>query len=106
MGSESHFSACHVSRATGLLMLVPRACSQVTMNNTLCLGVFLMVIHQAGLPWVYSSEVAVILGATCLVGGLGLSRDTFRAAWALPALALYPLSLGAVWWLDTALGWQ
>jgi len=40
------------------------------------------------------------------VGGLGLTRDTFRAAWALPALALYPLSLGAVWWLDTYLGWQ
>jgi hypothetical protein len=45
-------------------------------------------------------------GVTLLVGGLGLTRDTFRAAWALPALALYPLSLGAVWWLDTYLGWQ
>ena len=76
------------------------------MNNTLCLGVFLLVIHRAGLPWVYSSEVAVILGATALVGGVGLTRDTFRAAWALPALALYPLSLGAVWCLDTFLGWQ
>lgn len=36
---------------------------QVTMNNTLCLGVFLLVIYQQRLPWVYSSEVAVILGA-------------------------------------------
>lgn len=43
---------------------------------------------------------------TLLVGSVGLTRDTFRAAWALPALALYPLSLGAVWWLDTYLGWQ
>ena len=37
---------------------------QVTMNNTLCLGVFLLVIYQQRLPWVYSSEVAVILGAS------------------------------------------
>ena len=40
-------------------------------------------------------------------GGGRLKRSSFHRAWALLALALYPhLSLGAVWWLDTALGWQ
>ena len=35
----------------------------VTMNNTLCLGLFLLVIHLQDLPWTYSSEVAVTVGA-------------------------------------------
>lgn len=29
----------------------------VTMNNTLCLGLFLLVMHIRDLPWRYSSEV-------------------------------------------------
>ncbi len=33
------------------------------MNNTLCLGVFLLVIYRQRLPWVWSSEVACIVGA-------------------------------------------
>jgi hypothetical protein len=55
---------------------------------------------------VYSSEVTVIVASTLAVGALGMSRSSFRAAWALPALALYPLSLGGVYLLDTLLGWQ
>ncbi|KAK9842030.1 hypothetical protein WJX81_004927 [Elliptochloris bilobata] len=102
--SSLRFAARKRPRAISLTL--SQIYGAVTMNNTLCLGVFLLVIHLAGLPWVYSSEVAVILGATALVGSVGLTHDTFRAAWALPALALYPLSLGAVWWLDTFLGWQ
>lgn len=57
-------------------------------------------------PRVYSSEVAVIVAATLAVGALGASRSSFRAGWALPALALYPLSLGGVYLLDALLGWQ
>ena len=34
----------------------------MTMNNTLCLGLFLLVMHARGLRWEYSSEVIVILG--------------------------------------------
>ncbi|WIA37902.1 hypothetical protein OEZ86_001279 [Tetradesmus obliquus] len=78
----------------------------VTMNNTLVLGLFLVVVHLRKLAWVYSSEVAVIVAATLAVGALGASRSSFRAGWALPALALYPLSLGGVYLLDALLGWQ
>lgn len=34
----------------------------VTMNNTMCLGLFLLVIYLKGLPWDYSSEVIVTVG--------------------------------------------
>ena len=34
----------------------------VTMNNTMCLGLFLLVMHTRQLPWTYSSEVLVTVG--------------------------------------------
>ena len=34
----------------------------VTMNNTMCLGLFLLVMHLRQLPWTYSSEVLVTVG--------------------------------------------
>jgi uncharacterized protein (UPF0128 family) len=40
-------------------------------------------------------------GATALVGLLGYTHTTFRSFWAVPVLALYPLSIFAVWGLDT-----
>ena len=38
----------------------------VTMNNTLCLGLFLLVMHIRELPWRYSSEVITTVGAHCM----------------------------------------
>lgn len=38
----------------------------VTMNNTLCLGLFLLVMYKQRLEWVYSSEVTIIVGAPSL----------------------------------------
>lgn len=32
------------------------------MNNTMCLGLFLLVMHIQRLPWTYSSEVLVTIG--------------------------------------------
>ena len=32
------------------------------MNNTLCLGLFLLVVHARGLRWEFTSEVIVITG--------------------------------------------
>jgi hypothetical protein len=40
-------------------------------------------------------------GATVLVGLLGFTRTTFRSFWAVPVLLLYPVSILAVWGLDT-----
>lgn len=78
----------------------------VTMNNTLVLGLFLLVVWSQRLPWVYSSEVLVIVLSTLAVAALGVSRNTFKLWMALPALLLYPASLAGVYALDTFLGWQ
>ena len=43
--------------------------------------------------------------ATLLVGFLGATRCTFATVWALPVLLLYPISILAVWGLDS-LGWR
>lgn len=39
------------------------------MNNTMCLGLFLLVMHIQRLPWTYSSEVLVTVGESppCLL---------------------------------------
>jgi hypothetical protein len=49
----------------------------VTMNNTLCLGVFLALIYFRNLTWDFSSEVLIIL-LVCVVMALFTSfRTTF-----------------------------
>ncbi|KAG1679415.1 hypothetical protein FOA52_007706 [Chlamydomonas sp. UWO 241] len=78
----------------------------VTMNNTLVLGLFLLVVYYQKLDWVYSSEVLVIAIGTLAIGLLGYSGTTFKASTALPVLAIYPASLLTVYLLDTFLGWQ
>lgn len=46
-------------------------------------------------------KVEMYVGATALVGLLGYTKTTFRAFWAFPVLAIYPLSIFAVWGLDS-----
>lgn len=39
----------------------------VTLNNTLCLGVFLLIVHYKQLTWTYTSEVATLVGVPLLL---------------------------------------
>ncbi|KAL6626951.1 hypothetical protein ACP70R_030677 [Stipagrostis hirtigluma subsp. patula] len=78
----------------------------VTMNNTLCLGVFLALIYFRDLTWDFSSEVLIIL-LVCVVMALFTSfRTTFPLWTCLVAYALYPLSLIIVYILDYVFGWS
>mmetsp|Transcript_10171 Transcript_10171/g.30570 ORF Transcript_10171/g.30570 Transcript_10171/m.30570 type:complete len:554 (-) Transcript_10171:2400-4061(-) len=76
----------------------------VTMNNTMCLGLFLILVHMRGLNWDFTSEVIVTVGVTLLMGLLGYSRRTFQTYWSFPNLLLFPLSILFVWILDTYFG--
>jgi Ca2+/Na+ antiporter len=69
----------------------------VTMNNTMCLGLFLLVVYHQSLPWKYTGEVLVILVVVLLVGVLGALRVTLQSMWAVLVILLYPLSLVAVY---------
>ncbi|KAL5670864.1 hypothetical protein ACJX0J_015170, partial [Zea mays] len=78
----------------------------VTMNNTLCLGVFLALIYFRNLTWDFSSEVLIIL-LVCVVMALFTSfRTTFPLWTCLVAYMLYPFSLVLVYILDYVFGWS
>ncbi|CAM0945988.1 unnamed protein product [Alopecurus aequalis] len=78
----------------------------VTMNNTLCLAVFLALVYIRGLTWDFSSEVLVIF-LVCIIMGLFTSfRTTFPLWTCFVAFLLYPLSLILVYVLDYKFGWS
>jgi Ca2+/Na+ antiporter len=76
----------------------------VTMNNTMCLGLFLVVMRAKGLAWTFTSETVCVVAATVAVGAVGASKKTLKTSLVLPALAVYPLSLGVVAFLDFVVG--
>ncbi|KAL6554182.1 hypothetical protein OROMI_019855 [Orobanche minor] len=78
----------------------------VTMNNVLCLSVFLALVYARGLVWDFSSEVLVILIVCIVMGVFASVRTTFPLWTASLAFALYPLSLALVYVLDYVLGWS
>jgi len=78
----------------------------VTMNNTLCLGLFMMVMRTQELEWVFTAETLTIMLVTLIVGGIAASGTTFRTSLAIPVLAIYPLSVALVCFLDFVLGWS
>ncbi|KAF7100339.1 hypothetical protein CFC21_101867 [Triticum aestivum] len=78
----------------------------VTMNNTLCLAVFLALVYIRGLTWDFSSEVLVIF-LVCIIMGLFTSFGTKFPLWTcFVAFLLYPLSLILVYILDYKFGWS
>ncbi|KAI3975411.1 hypothetical protein MKX01_004498 [Papaver californicum] len=77
----------------------------VTMNNILCLSVFLALVYARGLSWDFSAEVLVIL-IVCVVMGLFTSFHTTFPLWTCSvAYVLYPFSLVLVYLLDYKFGW-
>ncbi|CAI5463408.1 unnamed protein product [Closterium sp. Yama58-4] len=78
----------------------------ISMNNTMCLGTFLALVYFRSLNWQFSAEVTIILLNTFIIGILGGTRRTFQTWLAFPVLALYPLSILIVAFLDYVLGWN
>ncbi|XP_059662699.1 sodium/calcium exchanger NCL-like [Cornus florida] len=78
----------------------------VTMNNVLCLSVFLALVYVRGLTWDFSSEVLVILIVCLVMGAFASFRTTFPLWTASVAFLLYPFSLVLVYVLDYVFGWS
>ncbi|GAB2278004.1 hypothetical protein Dimus_012704 [Dionaea muscipula] len=78
----------------------------VTMNNVLCLSVFLALVYVRGLTWDFSAEVFTILIVCLVMGVLGSFRTGFPLWTSIIAFALYPLSLLLVYILDYICGWS
>lgn len=78
----------------------------VTMNNTLCLGVFLLVVLLKRVAWDFSSEVLVIVVVTLIMGLFSVFKVTFPLWMAIFTFFLYPVSIALVVILDYVFGWQ
>ncbi|XP_022733179.1 sodium/calcium exchanger NCL-like [Durio zibethinus] len=78
----------------------------VTMNNVLCLSVFLALVYIRGLTWDFSSEVLVILIVCIVMGAFASFRTTFPLWTCWVAYILYPFSLALVYVLDYVFGWS
>ncbi|GAB4846527.1 hypothetical protein Ancab_025532 [Ancistrocladus abbreviatus] len=77
-----------------------------TMNNVLCLSVFLALVYVRGLTWDFSSEVLIILLVCIVMGALGSFSTGFPLWTSFIAFALYPISLVLVYVLDYVCGWS
>ncbi|KAJ9538515.1 hypothetical protein OSB04_031248 [Centaurea solstitialis] len=77
-----------------------------TMNNLLCLSVFLALVYMRGLTWDFTSEVLVIVIVCIVMGVFGSLRTTFPLWTSFIAFVLYPFSLILVYVLDYILGWS
>ncbi|KAF9666603.1 hypothetical protein SADUNF_Sadunf16G0245900 [Salix dunnii] len=78
----------------------------VTMNNVLCLSVFLALVYFRGLTWDFSAEVLVICIVCIVMGAFASFRTTFPLWTSFLAFFLYPFSLVLVYVLDYVLGWS
>ncbi|KAL6202146.1 hypothetical protein ACLB2K_025857 [Fragaria x ananassa] len=78
----------------------------VTLNNLLCLSVFLAIVYIRGLYWDFGSEVLVLV-IVCIVMGALTSFRTILPLWtSVLAVLLYPLSLAVVYILHSIFGWS
>ncbi|KAI3803512.1 hypothetical protein L1987_31666 [Smallanthus sonchifolius] len=77
-----------------------------TMNNLLCLSVFLALVYVRGLTWDFSSEVLVIVIVCVVMGIFGSLRTKFPLWTSFIAFILYPFSLVLVYVLDYVFGWS
>ncbi|KAK8828803.1 hypothetical protein WA577_000282, partial [Blastocystis sp. JDR] len=69
------------------------------MNNTVCLGVFLIIIFWRKLQWLFTAEtISILFVETCIVF-LSL-KTTQKYLDAILLLCLYPLSIALVWLLE------
>jgi len=73
------------------------------MNNTFCLGIFLCLIFGRGLVWEFSAETISIVVVELILFGFSLKR-THRLLEATIIIALYPLSIFLVWFLENIAG--
>ncbi|KAL6067188.1 hypothetical protein QOT17_008981 [Balamuthia mandrillaris] len=79
----------------------------VVLNNTLALGVFLLMITYRGLVWNFSAEIVCIAVTLVGVGAIALFNRTIRVIWVIPVALFYPLSIGLVVFLESdVVGWE
>ena len=103
MQGEQAMEICYYLISLSFLLQLYGA---ATMNNLLCLSVFLALVYIRDLTWDFSSEVLVILIVCLVMGAFASFRTTFTLWTSLVAFLLYPFSLALVYILDYIFGWS
>ncbi|KAL6199098.1 hypothetical protein ACLB2K_028885 [Fragaria x ananassa] len=78
----------------------------VTLNNLLCLSVFLAIVYIRGLYWDFGSEVLVLVIVCIVMGALTSFRAILPLWTSVLAVLLYPLSFALVYILHSIFGWS
>jgi len=69
------------------------------MNNTFCLGIFLVLIFAKEIPWAFSAETISIFFVEAALFGLA-QFQTHKLIHAIIIISLYPASIFLVWFLE------
>ncbi len=70
-----------------------------TLNNTLCLGVFALLIYVKQLQWKFTAEVVVIILVEVVVGIVAF-RTTYKVFYGVVIAALYVVSIALIVIMD------
>lgn len=74
----------------------------VTMNNTLCVAIFLAILLIRDLPWTYTAEVMTIITVELIVAFM-VRKETIKQWQAVAIGLLFPLAIVMVYVLEAVL---
>lgn len=105
--SELCSSLIFASKKTkeNITMTVSQLLGAATMNNTLCLSIFMALVYFKDLEWIYGAEVVCILLVQWVVGGLSWAK-TYKLWMAIPVGLTYFICMLLVWTLEREVGWH
>lgn len=87
--------------ASSITVTFSQLLGAATMNNTFCLGIFLILVYVQDIPWNFTAEIVPIIAVQVIVAVLAQAR--VQKPWhGLVYAALYPASLGLVMALKAA----
>jgi len=75
-----------------------------TMNNTMCLAIFMGLVYFKDLEWIYGAEVVCILVVQWVVGLISLTK-TYKVWMGIPVAVTYIICLMIVYLLENEAGW-
>ena len=82
-----------------LLLSYAQLYGAATLNNTLCLGVFGLLIYLKQLQWKFTAEVVVIILVEVVVGIVAF-RTTYKVFYGVVIAALYVVSIALIVIMD------
>ena len=106
-GSELIAAFAYAGKKTEKTMTIALATlvGSSAMNNTFCLAIFLFLVAGKDLKWVFTAEVtSIILVEAAMLALIFICKSTFKTWTAAVVIALYPISLVVVWFMENVAG--